>query len=332
MKDERKYREVQEEKEDAKERQARNSDEDAAERQKSEAKRHSAIERYDGVSGTLLNILSANPHFTRDERLTPPELLALEVVHKVKVGQNEEGTPANARTRRLLLNQALAALQPVLSLALAPRLKESLLNSYKQVQKGVTDLRSELKTAQLMEMHSGKSTLKAAAAKKLGADDAAVAESANLAADLIQLWKKRKKRRFRHNLNENPVGHALAAIADKATAIAEAAAVTARLGEKIGKQRKPEKQQALLAEWEQAGAALVEAVREFLAMCDPESGAEADVGTYPHSLLPRFAELVDDYANLTSLREALEAGSAILENAIWCESNQDEVVAAEAKK
>ncbi len=332
MKDERKYHEIQNDKDAGQARQARESDQEQAERKKNETNRLGGMERYGGVSETMIDILGQNPHFYRDQRLQPEEQLALEILHKVKVGQNEEGAPANARTRRLLLNQALAALQPVLSLALDPSVRKTLMSSYKKVQNGVTDLRAELKTAQLKEMHSGKSTLKAAAQKKLGATDAEVAENANLAWELVQLWKKRKKRGFRHNLAQNPVGNALAAIADKATAIATAAAATVRVGEKLSKEPKQEAGRELLVEWEQAGAELIEAVRQFVAMCDGDGGDAAALGAYRRALLPRFAPLAERFASLTSLQDALEAGSAILEEVLWCESNQDEIVAAEAEK
>lgn len=329
MKDERKYHEIQEEKEASKERQTRETAREAAERKRDEANTSAGVETYGAVSGTMIDILSQHPNFSRDERLGPEVLEALEIVHKVKVGQNEEGGPGNARARRLLLNQALSALQPILSLALDPKLRQSLMSSYRKVQQGVENLRAELKTAQLKEMHSGRSTLKTAT-KKLDAGDAEVSESANLAWELVQLWKKRKKQQFRHNLAENPVGHALAAIAEQAAAIAAAAAVTARVGEKLGKKQTAAAQKKLRAEWEQAGAELIAAVRLFLAMCDGDGGEPAELATYRRSLVPRFAPLAKRYARLTSVQEAVAAGTAILDATLLCEADQDELVAAEA--
>jgi len=332
MKDERKYREIQEEKEGSKEKQSREDEEEQTEEERRKAERHGALEHYDGVSNSLIDILSENPHFQPDERLSPEELIALDVVRNVKLGQNEEGAPANARTRRLLLNQALAALQPILSLALDPRLRETLHASYKKVQSGVKELREELKTAQLMEMHSGKGTLKPAKPQSPEAEAAAIADKANLAWELVQLWKKRKKRRFSHDLGKNPVGHALAAIAEKAAAIAEAAAMTARAGEKLAAERAADKRRELRDEWEQAAVALVDATQHFLDMCLPSASTPASVAAYPRTLLPRFQPTVARFAGLTSLEEALEAGPALLEAALRCEEEQDEIVKMEAEK
>lgn len=332
MKDERKYHEIQDEKQDSKERQAREAEDELAEEEKREAEKQGVVEHYDGVCGSLLDILSENPHFHPDKRLAPEESLALEVIHKVKMGQDEQGAPASSRTRRLLLNQALAALQPILSVALDPRLKEALLSSYKKVQQGVKELRQELQTAKLMEMHSGKGTLKAAAPKSPEEEQAEIAEQANLAWELVQLWKKRKKRRFSHNVDENPVGHALAAIAEQAAAIAEAAAVVKRVADKLAKERNSDKRGALREEWLEATAGLVGNVQQLLDTCQPAATSQSSVAAYPRTLLPRFQPTAARFGGLTTLDEALQAGSEILEAALQCEQEQDEIVEAEAKK
>ncbi len=332
MKDERKYHEIQDEKQDSKERQAREDEEDLTEEEKTKAKKQGLVEHYDGVSGSLIDILSENPHFHPDKRLSPEEMIALDIVHRVKMGQDEQGAPASSRTRRLLLNQALAALQPVLSVALDPRLKESLLSSYKKVQQGVKELRQELQTAKLMEMHSGKGTLKAAKPKSPQEEQAEITEQANLAWELVQLWKKRKKRRFSHNLDANPVGNVLAAIVEKATAIAEAAAVAKRAGEKLDKERDSERRNALRSEWTDAAVGLVDAVQQFLDMCQPAPAGQSSIASYPNTLLPRFQATAARFGGLTTLEEALQAGAALLEAAIQCEDEQDEIVETEAKR
>jgi hypothetical protein len=128
------------------------------------------------------------------------------------------------------------------------------------------------------------------------------------------------------------VGHALAAIEERATAIAEAAALAARIGKKLAKEKKPPARKKLVAEWQQAGNALVEAVRDFLAMCDPAADEASDVGAYTRTLQARFAPLAERFADVGSLEIALEAGAEIVENALWAGSNQDEIVKAEAGK
>ena len=326
--------------EQAKEQQAlHSSDEDKArkeaeDKQKANA-RQAMVERFNCVSHGMDKGLGANPHFQRDKHLSVAENRALELIWRVKIGKDGQGTPAAAMVRKQLLNTALATLQPVLSVALDPELKNQLLGSYNRVQNGVKALRQELATATLMEMHSGRSTSKAAAAvEQADGDDSRedkLAKMGNLAYELAQLGKRKKKQRFPYDPDDNPVGVALAAIEEQTATIVALATRLARAADKLDKAESEASRKKLTKEIDALGEELIAAVLAILARCSPDYAGADSIAAYP-SLLAHFGPIADKYAELTTVDQALTASLEIVAAADACADDVDDIVAAEKPK
>ncbi len=310
----------------------RNEGEEEEERKRSVV-RQALVERFDGVAGAMKNELGQNPHYIPDPRLSVEENRALEIVYRVKLGQDEEGNKASARTRKLLLNHALATLQPVLSVALAPELQPSLQRSYHEVLDGIEELRDELASATRMQMHSGRSTLADSLVDQLDAEKAAEAkltQMGDLAWELVQLGKKRKRLRFSYDLTDHPIGHALAALDEQASNLIALSAKLARNAVKLAAAKAdPERRERLTAERDRLGRELAEAVRELLASCRPDRTAADEVGGY-RSLRERFAGLVRQHGEVTEIEPALIAARAVVDTTDRCLTDIDELVAAES--
>jgi hypothetical protein len=283
-----------------------------------------AVSQYSSVQHCMDQILEEEK-LEVDDNLPAPIKDALELLFQARTGTNERGTFKSALACKRDLNRALAILQPILSVALLPEQQQSLEKSYKQVQDEVGALKYSLTQRILKEAGAGKKRRK----KKLRTEDTDAAERSelgDLAWELAQLVRKRK----REPVALDPVDHPIAAALDE---LGEIERGLGKLALSLGrvdarKQLAGGDDPELDDELANLTELLAEAVRDLAARC-AETDDPTRPGAYP-VLRDAFAELTEQAGALSDPKQIVGAARLAVDTIDGLLSDPDAVASAAA--
>lgn len=271
-------------------------------------------------------------HILQSETLEIPHDLphaeqnALELLFQAKAGEHENSVYAAGLQCMRFLNRSLATLQP--SLAVARRTENPMLQKmYADLQVKVGELRLELRQRIMKEAHKG-------GRKKRGGNTTEQREEelsamGSLAWELAQLVKKRKRKRFAHDLDEHPVGLALEAMASGARGLGKVAADLARLDAKLTAATDAELRAGLQTQLDGIARKLHELLAGLFEAAAEGADDAGRPGAHPN-LHERLAPVIKR-AKLDTLEGALAAARHYVEVAHAAMDDQDAIVAAEQK-
>lgn len=293
--------------------------EEADDEETAERERQSAALHFDAVYGAVSATLGDRPSLVLDDpQLTTAEREAIRLLYQASSATNEMGTYASALQCKRWMNQALATLQPVVSVALEPELQQVLDDAYSDLQDKIGSLKIEIRSRIQKEAHKGRMR---GARKKKGDDDAAPAEGTNLGSiawELAEAVKKRKRTKLPYDPAANPVIAALDAMQAEAIELG-------KLALEVSRADKARAGDAGDAAVDQAVEALRSRLVAFLARCGEGQTEPSAPGAHP-VLAARFAGLVARAAGEPGATELLGLAADTVAEIHACLDDVDDIV------
>ena len=283
------------------------------------------ISTYESVVASMERILGQDSVLEVANTLPVGLQDALQRLHLAKVGLNEKGEAAAGASRKQLMNQALAILQPVLSLAQAEELQVNL-EGYQRVQEGAVQLRHEIVQRIGVEAHPGRPLGPIQPSGRLSEQQ--LADIGALAWQLARSLKpsKKGKKKVEPTDDDNPIVGVLMSMHRVAEYLAELASTISKLHNQYDKAsdqvRKEQLRKKLMAALEE----LAGAVSGFVQTCLASSESDHP-GAYA-TLRERFSSVSSEYAAV-SAANAVQAASAVGAVLQSCFDDEDAILAAE---